>query len=178
MGSLIFSRKIGKTLPSFLLFKRSALAKLILFKPRNSLNSESELSLGTPFTAKLLVCLLIWKALGRLTFTFWPSAAFILVSFCKIITSCIESLMIRKSPFGSSLIWETLRPGWNCLNSPSSLRQFLSSALIPLIMTEMLFLMELVWDGLEFLEVVQKSQSSAGSEALVNPWLHASCACE
>ena len=41
--------------------------------------------------------------------------------------------MIRKSPFGSSLIWETLRPGWNCLNSPSSLRQFLCSALIPLV---------------------------------------------
>ena len=125
VGSLILRRKIGKTLPSFLLFKRSALAKLILFKPRNSLNSESEMSFGTPFTARLLVCcLLIWKVLGRLTFTFWPSAAFILFSFCKIITSCIESPMIRKSPFGSSLIWETLRPGWNCLNSPSSLRQF------------------------------------------------------
>ena len=47
-------------------------------------------------------------------------------------TSCIESPMIKKSPFGSSLIWETLRPGWNCLNSPRSLRQFLCSALIPL----------------------------------------------
>ena len=48
--------------------------------------------------------------------------------------------MIKKSPFESSLIWETLRPGWNCLNSPSSLRQFLCSALIPLRMTGMLFL--------------------------------------
>ena len=79
VGSLISSRKIGKTLPSFLLFKCSALAKLILFKSRNSLNSESEISLGTPFTARLLVCcLLIWKALGKLTFTFWPSVP----SFC------------------------------------------------------------------------------------------------
>ena len=104
VASLISSRKIGKTLPSFLLLKRSALAKLILFKPRNSLNSESEISLGTPFTARLLVCcLLVWKALGRLTFTFWPSAAFILFSLCKIRTPCIESPMIRKSPFGSSL---------------------------------------------------------------------------
>ena len=124
VGSLISRRKIGKTLLSFLLFKRSALAKLILFKSRNSLNSESEISLGTPLTARLLVCcLLIWKALGKLTFTFWPNAAFILLSFCKIMTSCIESPMSKKSPFGSSLIWETLRPGWNCLNSPSSLRQ-------------------------------------------------------
>ena len=49
--------------------------------------------------------------------------------------------MIRKSPFGSSLIWETLRPGWNCLNSPSNLGQFLCSALMPLRMTGMLFLM-------------------------------------
>ena len=141
VGSLISRRKIGKTLPSFLLFKRSALAKLILFKSKNSLNSESETSFGTPFTARLLVCcLLIWKALGKLTFTFWPNAAFILLSFCKIMTSCIESPMIKKSPFGSSLIWETLRPGWNCLNSPRSLRQFLCSALIPLRMTGMLFL--------------------------------------
>ena len=46
VGSLISSRKIGKTLPSFLLFKRSALAKVILFKSRNSLNSESEISLS------------------------------------------------------------------------------------------------------------------------------------
>ena len=55
VGSLISRRKIGKILPSFLLFKRSALAKLILFKSRNSLNSESEISLGTPFTARLLL---------------------------------------------------------------------------------------------------------------------------
>ena len=48
--------------------------------------------------------------------------------------------MSKKSPFGNSLIWETLRPGWNCLNSPSSLRQFLCSALIPLRMTGILFL--------------------------------------
>ena len=102
VGSLISSRKIGKTLPSFLLFKRSALAKVILFKSRNSLNSESEISVGTPLTGRLLVyCLLVWKALGRLTCTFWPSAAFILFSLCKIITSCIESPMMKNHLLGA-----------------------------------------------------------------------------
>ena len=152
VGSLISSRKIGKTLPSFLLFQRSALAKVILFKSRNSLNSESEISVGTLFTVRLLVCcLVVWKALGRLTFTFWPSAAFILFSLCRIRTSCIESPMIRKSPFWSSLIWEILRLGWNCLNSPSNLHQFLCSSLIPLRMTVILpkVRLELATPGLQ-----------------------------
>ena len=86
--------------------------------------------------------------------------------------------MSKKSPFGNSLIWETLRPGWNCLNSPSSLRQFLCSALIPLRMTGILFLIIAGLGRVGVLEVVQKSQSSAGSEALVSPRLYASCACE
>ena len=49
--------------------------------------------------------------------------------------------MIRKSPFGSSLIWEILRLGWNCLSSPSNLRQFFCFSLAPLRMTGILFLM-------------------------------------
>ena len=49
--------------------------------------------------------------------------------------------MIRKSPFGNSLICEILRLGWNCLYSPISLRQFLCSSLIPLRITEIVFLM-------------------------------------
>ena len=62
-GSLISSRKIGRTLSSFLLFKRSALAKLILLRLRNSRNSSSVIliSVGTPFIARLLFwVLLIW----------------------------------------------------------------------------------------------------------------------
>ena len=54
VGSLISSRNFGRTLPSFLLFKCSALAYVILLRSRNSLNSISVISVGTPFTKRLL----------------------------------------------------------------------------------------------------------------------------
>ena len=44
----------------------------------------SVISVGTSFVARLLVCaLFVWKALGRLTLTFLPKAAFILVSLSR-----------------------------------------------------------------------------------------------
>ena len=62
----------------------------------------SVISVGTPFIARFLVCaLFVCKALGRLTSTFLPKAAFILVSLCNITTSCAESPMTKKSPFGT-----------------------------------------------------------------------------
>ena len=58
------------------------------------------ISVGTPFTARLLVdTLLIRKALGRLILTFWSNAGFILASFGKMNTSCIESPIITKYEF-------------------------------------------------------------------------------
>ena len=61
------------------------------------------------FNCRLFVCsLLNWKAFGRLILTFLPRAAFILFSFCNIVTSCTESPIAKKSPFGSSLISEVL----------------------------------------------------------------------
>ena len=56
-------------------------------------------------------------------------------------TSCTESLIIRKSPFCNSLICEILRLGWNCLNSPFSFLQFLNSSLTLLRMTGIEFIM-------------------------------------
>ena len=97
------------------------------------MNSMAVISVGTPFIARLLVRpLLVWKALGRLIFTFLPSAAFILLSFCSIMTSCTELPVTTESPFGSSLILEILRLGWYCLNSPISVVQFLNFLLTPL----------------------------------------------
>ena len=105
VGSLISSSKIGRTLTSFLLFRRSALAYLILLRSKNSQNSSSVISVGTPFIARLLFLnLLVWKAFGKLTFTFLPRTAFIFVSLCEITTSCTESPITRKSPLGNSLI--------------------------------------------------------------------------
>ena len=99
------------------------------------------ISVETPFTARLLVdTLLVWKALGRLILTFWPNAAFILVSLCKISTSCNESPIITKSPFQRALILETLRPGWYCLNSPISCLHVLILLSTPLIITGIVFL--------------------------------------
>ena len=99
------------------------------------------MSVRTPFTARLFVCVFfVWKAFGRLTFTFWPRAAFIFDLLCRIIMSCTESPMIRKSPFDNSLICEILRLGWNCLNSPSNFLQFLNFSLTPLRMTGIVFL--------------------------------------
>ena len=66
------------------------------------------------------------KAFGRLILTFLPRAALILLSFCNMITSCIESPIATKSPLGSSLILEILRLGWYCLNSPISFLQDLN----------------------------------------------------
>ena len=53
--------------------------------------------------------------------------------------------MVNKSPFGSSLTCETLRLGWNCLNSANSDRHVLNFLSIPLIITGILFL---VMEGL------------------------------
>ena len=103
------------------------------------------MSVGTPFTARLFVCaFFVWKALGRLTFTFLPRAAFIFYSLCRITMSCTVSPMIRKSPFDNSLICEILRLGWNCLNSPINFLQFRNYSLTPLRMTGIVFL----WFGL------------------------------
>ena len=63
VGPFIWSRNIWRTLPSFLFFKRSALAYAILLRSRNSLNSSSVMSVSTPFTARFLVGL-YWS--GRL----------------------------------------------------------------------------------------------------------------
>ena len=52
--------------------------------------------------------------------------------FCKIIMSCIESPITIKSPLGSSLILETLRLGWYCLNSPIIDLQFFNFISTPL----------------------------------------------
>ena len=94
------------------------------------------ISVGTPFIARLLVCtLLVWKALGRLVVTFLPSAAFILLSLCNIVTSCTESQVTTKFPFGSSLTPEILRLGWYCLSSPISVLQFLNFSSTPLSIT-------------------------------------------
>ena len=68
-----------------------------------------------------------------------------LFSLCKMITSCMESSIINKSPFGSSLTCETLRLGWNCLNSPITDYHVLNFLSIPLIITGILFL---VMEGL------------------------------
>ena len=68
----------------------------------------SVISVGTPFIARLLVCvLLVWEALGRLTLTFLPRAAFILDLLCDMITFCTESPITKKLPFLNSLIYET-----------------------------------------------------------------------
>ena len=48
VGSLISIQNNERTLLSFLLFKRSAFAYDILFRSRNSLNSLSVISVGTP----------------------------------------------------------------------------------------------------------------------------------
>ena len=53
--------------------------------------------------------------------------------------SCTESPIIRKSPFGSSLIWLILRLGWYCLSSPKSCLQFLNFSSTPLMITGILF---------------------------------------
>ena len=112
VGSFISSQNIWRTLPSFLYFKYSALAYVILLRLRNSLNSSSIMSVGTPFTARLYGWyFLVWKALGRLILTFLSGAALILFSFCNMITFCRVSPIITKSPFGSSLILEILRLG-------------------------------------------------------------------
>ena len=96
-------------------------------RSRNSVNSESVISVGTPFIARLLVCtLFVWKALGRLTLTLLARAAFILLSLCSIMTSCTESPITTKSRFGSFLTCEILRLGWNCVNSPINFLQFLN----------------------------------------------------
>ena len=98
------------------------------------------MSVGTPFIARLLVCiLLVYKALGRLILTHLPSAAFILLSFCRIMTSCTESPMTTKSPFVSSLILKILRLGCYCLNSPISVLQFLNFSSMPLRITRIEF---------------------------------------
>ena len=82
---------------------------------------------------------LIWYAFSKLILTFFPSAAFILDSLCKITTSCTESPTTNKSPFASSLTCENLRPGWCCLNSPKTDRQVLNFSSITLRMTGIVF---------------------------------------
>ena len=62
-----------------------------------------------------------------------------------MITSCMESLIINRSPFGSSLTCETLRLGWNCLNSSIIDGHVLNFLSIPLIIPRILFL---VMEGL------------------------------
>ena len=57
----------------------------------------------------------------------------------------MESPIINKLPFGSSLTCETLRLGWNCLNSPIIDHHVLNFLSIPLIITGTLFL---VMEGL------------------------------
>ena len=101
----------------------------------------SIISVGTPFIARLLVhTLLVWKALGRLTLTFLPRAAFISDSLCNITTSCTESPITKKSPFGNSLICEIFRQGWNCLNSPINDLQFFNFLSTPLSITGIVLL--------------------------------------
>ena len=57
-----------------------------------------------------------------------------------MITSCTESPITKKSPFGDSLICETLRIGWYCLNSPIMDLQFLNFPSTSLSITGILFL--------------------------------------
>ena len=67
---------------------------------------------------------------------FLPRAAFILLSFCDMITSCIESPIATRSPFGTL---EILRPGWYCLNLPLSILHVLNLSSTPLIITGIVF---------------------------------------
>ena len=66
---------------------------------------------------------------------FLPRVAFILFSFCNTVTSCSESPIAKKSPFGSSLNVEILRLGWYCLNLPITFLQDLNFSSTPLIIT-------------------------------------------
>ena len=65
----------------------------------------------------------------------FPSAAFILLSICSIMTPCTESPITKKLPFGSSLILEILKLGWYCFNSPFRVLQFLNFSSTPLNIT-------------------------------------------
>ena len=95
---------------------------------------------------RLYICYIGWYSFHSKTFGLHftglegfretkPSAAFVLLSFCSIMTSCTEPLIITKSPFGSSLILEILRLGWYCLNSLISVLQFLNFPSTPLSIT-------------------------------------------
>ena len=88
------------------------------------------------------MCLCVWKlkVLGRLTLTFLLRAAFILDSLCRMITCYTELPITKKSPFGNSLICETLRLGLYCLSSPIMDLQFLNFPSTPLSITGILLL--------------------------------------
>ena len=118
-----------------------------MLRSRNSLNSSSVISVGSPLTARLF-CLFFagLEGLRETNLNVFTQCSlhftFILPSFCKIITSCSESPIATKSPFGSSLILKILKLGWYCFNSPVSfLRDFMFSSTPP-IMTRIVFFLQ------------------------------------
>ena len=93
VGSLISYWKIGSTLPFFWLFKRSALAQLILFKSRNSWNSVRYVSWNSFYNKTF--CLCFFFLFGRL----WED---LLLHFCLYLHSFLihfaELLCLALSP--------------------------------------------------------------------------------
>ena len=76
------------------------------------MNSSLVNPVGIPFTTRVLLFSLIWYALGRLIFKFWPRQAFIFFLLCKVRTSRAVFPMIRNPLFGRSLSLKTLSSGW------------------------------------------------------------------
>ena len=118
VGLLISS---WKTLPSFLLFKHSALVvrDFVEIKELYKLfiryigwYSFYSKTVGFHFTGL--------EGFRETNLYIFAKCCLHFTLFCSIMTSCTESPITTKLPFGSSSILEILRLGWYCLNSPIS----------------------------------------------------------
>ena len=61
-----------------------------------------------------------------------------------MITSCRVSPIITESPFGSSVILESVRLGWYCLNSPDSFLFVLNFSSTPVIVAGIEFFLRVL----------------------------------